>query len=298
VATIEILNPRQLELMRESCAFAAETLCMVGRNLRAGMTTQDIDVLVHDYIVSHDAIPSPLDYRGFPKSVCTSINDVVCHGIPNASTTLKDGDIINVDVTTYKPTKHGYHGDTSATFYIGEPSAEAKKVTEVCRRALELGIAEVRHGARLEDIGAAIQEHAENNGCSVVRDFIGHGVGREFHMKPEIKHYGTRGKGRRMKKGWIFTIEPMINLGTWEVEIQRDGWTALTKDRKLSAQFEHTILVTESGSEVLTSRREVLVGSEDLPWVEPGSLSAPAAFAARQRAGSGGSDVVTREANG
>ena len=222
--------------------------------------------------------PSPLGYKGFPKSVCTSRNEVVCHGIPSAKEKLRDGDIINVDVTTYKPTKNGFHGDTSATFYIGEPSPEAKKVTEVCRRSLELGIASVQHGARMGDIGAAIQGYAESHGCSVVRDFIGHGVGREFHTKPEVKHFGEAGTGRRMKKGWIFTIEPMINLGTHEVEILADGWTALTKDRQLTAQFEHTILVTEAGAEVLTARPELLQGSEDVPWAELGPMSSPAAF--------------------
>ena len=278
MATIEILNSRQLELMRESCRFAAETLCLVGRNLSEGMTTQDIDDLVHKHIVSHEAHPSPLGYRGFPKSVCTSRNEVVCHGIPAPTEKLRNGDIINVDVTTYKPTQNGFHGDTSATFYIGEPSPEAIKVTEVSRRTLERGIAAVKHGARMGDIGAAIQQLAEAEGCSVVRDFIGHGVGREFHTKPEVKHFGEAGTGRRMKKGWIFTIEPMINLGTYEVEILADGWTAVTKDRRLTAQFEHTILVTDDGAEVLTARPEVLRGSEDLPWAELGPMSAPAAF--------------------
>lgn len=276
MGTIEILNSRQLELMRESCRFAAETLSMVGDNIAAGMTTEDINVLVHDYIVSHGARPSPLGYRGFPKSVCTSRNEVVCHGIPTKSEVLKDGDLINVDVTTYLPATQGFHGDTSAMFYIGTPSDEAKKLTEVCRRSLALGIAAVKHGARMGDIGAAIQRYAESEGCSVVRDFIGHGVGREFHMKPEVKHFGEPGTGRRMKKGWIFTIEPMINLGGPDVEVLDDDWTAVTADGSLSAQFEHTILVTETGAEVLTARAGTLKNSEDLPWVDQ-SLVAPAA---------------------
>ena len=218
----------------------------------------------------------------FPKSVCTSVNDVVCHGIPG-SYTLKPGDIINVDVTTYFPKQHGYHGDTSATFYIGEPSEEAKKVTEVSRHCLELGIAQVRDGARVGDIGAAIQSYAESVGCSVVRDYVGHGVGREFHMAPQIPHYGVAGKGRRLRAGMVFTIEPMINLGTWEVEMQDDGWTVLTRDRRLSAQFEHTLLVTQSGCEVLTARPGVLHQSEDLSWVKLGPLSSPFAYELRAR---------------
>ncbi|MEM9194329.1 MAG: type I methionyl aminopeptidase [Myxococcota bacterium] len=284
MAQIEILNPRQLDLMRASCTLASETLTMVGHRLEPGVSTEQINTWVHDYVTERGAYPSPLNYKGFPKSVCTSVNDVICHGIPNEQQVLKDGDIINVDVTTYLPKEKGFHGDTSATFYIGEPSDEAKLVVETSRHCLELGIAEVKHGARMENIGAAIQEYAEAQGCSVVRDFIGHGVGREFHMKPEVKHYGRRGRGRRMKRGWIFTIEPMINLGTHEVDMQADGWTALTLDRRLSAQFEHTILVTDDGAEVLTRRDKALPNSETLPWSDVGPLSAPAAYAQRESA--------------
>jgi methionyl aminopeptidase len=191
--------------------------------------------------------------------VCTSINEVVCHGIPSASRVLKDGDIINVDVThLYK----GFHGDTSATFYIGEPSEEAKLVVEVARKGLELGIAQVKPGARLGDIGAAIQEFAEKHGCSVVRDFVGHGIGRKFHDEPQVKHYGQWGKGLRLRAGMTFTIEPMINVGEYEVEVLDDDWTAVTKDGSLSAQFEHTVLVTDDGVEVLTQREAPLVGSD------------------------------------
>ena len=243
------------------------------------MTTLDIDVLVHDFIIRHDAYPSPLNYRGFPKSVCTSLNEVVCHGIP-ADDVLKPGDIINVDVTTYLPAKQGYHGDNSATFYIGEPTEDAKRVTETARHCLELGMREVRHGARIGDIGAAIATYAEAQGCSVVRDYVGHGVGREFHMPPQIPHFGIRGKGKRMKAGMVFTIEPMINVGHYDCELMEDGWTVLTRDRSLSAQFEHTILVTRDGCEVLTRRPRVLKHSEDLPWSMVGELSAPAAYAA------------------
>ena len=275
------MTPSMLERMRRSCSLAAETLVMVGESLREGMTTEDINALVHEYITARQAYPSPLNYNGFPKSVCTSVNACVCHGIPSKKHVLRNGDIINVDVTTLLPAQNGFHGDTSATFYIGEPSEDAKRVTEVARRCLELGIAEVREGARIGDIGAAIQEHAEANGCSVVRDYVGHGVGRIFHMAPQIPHYGTRGKGKRLKAGWVFTIEPMINIGGYETELMDDEWTVLTRDRSLSAQFEHTVLVTKTGVEVLTRRNHVLRHSEDLPWSDVGPLSAPAAWEAR-----------------
>ena len=211
---VELMSPRTVDQMRASCQLAAKTLVMVGEHLKAGMKTEEIDALVHEFIESHDAYPSPLNYRGFPKSVCTSVNDCVCHGIPGDQV-LKDGDIINVDVTTYFPKKHGFHGDTSVTFYIGEPSEEAKLVTETARQALEIGIQQVRHGGRLWDIGAAIQEYAEGRGCSVVRDYVGHGVGREFHMPPQVPHYKperqkgffTDLKNHRMKEGMVFTID-------------------------------------------------------------------------------------------
>jgi len=277
VGKVEIMTPAMREEMRASCALAAETLVEVGKILRVGMSTLEIDDFVHRFIVEHDAYPSPLNYRGFPKSVCTSRNSVICHGIPSGQEKLKAGDIINIDVTTYLPKKHGYHGDTSATFYIGEPSDEARHVTEVARRCLELGIAEVAHGKRLGDIGAAIQEYAEAQDCSVVREYVGHGVGRKFHMPPQVEHFGTRGKGKRMTQGMIFTIEPMINLGAAGTDLMDDGWTVHTRDRSLSAQFEHTVLVTREGVEVLTNRSEALANSEDKPWSEPLPLSAPLA---------------------
>ncbi|MFW6066704.1 MAG: type I methionyl aminopeptidase [Myxococcota bacterium] len=276
------MSPRMLERMRESCQLAAECLLMVGDHLAAGMTTLEIDELVHAYLTERGAYPSPLNYHGFPKSVCTSLNEVVCHGIPAKDQVLRDGDILNVDVTGYFPAKNGFHGDTSATFYIGTPSDEARKVVEVSRRCLELGIAEVAEGKRIGDIGAAIQEHAEAMGCSVVRDYVGHGVGREFHMPPQVPHFGTRGRGKRLKAGMVFTIEPMINLGTHETELLDDGWTVLTADRELTAQFEHTIAVTKDGCEVLTRRSRPLKHSEDVPWAQVGPLSAPAAWEARQ----------------
>ena len=258
---IEIKGPKEIEAMRVAGKMAAETLLMIGEKLKIGMTTEDINTLVHEDTVRRGARPAPLNYRGFPKSVCTSINEVVCHGIPDG-TKLKSGDIINVDITTFF---NGFYGDTSATFYIGNVSAEARKVTEVARRSLELGIAEVKDGARFGDIGAAIQQYVEAQGCSVVRDFVGHGIGRKFHEDPQVKHYGKRGEGPRMKAGMIFTIEPMVNIGGWEVEVDpTDKWTVTTADGSLSAQFEHTLLCTKTGVEILTKRDKPLRLSEDV----------------------------------
>lgn len=260
----EIKSAKEIEAMRVVGKMAAETLLLVGEKLRAGMTTDDINTIVHEDTIRRGARPSPLNYRGFPKSVCTSINDVVCHGIPDG-TVLKNGDIVNVDVTTFY---NGFHGDTSATFYIGTPSPEAKLVTEVARRALELGIAEVREGARLGDIGAAIQEYVEAQGCSVVKDFVGHGIGRKFHEDPQVKHYGRRNSGDRLKAGMIFTIEPMVNIGGFKVEVDpKDKWTVTTVDGSLSAQFEHTCLVTKTGVEILTARDRPLRLSENVATV-------------------------------
>ncbi len=261
---IEIKSPREVEELRVACQMAAETLILVGERLRVGMTTDDINEIVHEDTMRRGAYPAPLKYRGFPKSVCTSVNDVVCHGIPGKEV-LREGDIVNVDVTTlYK----GFYGDTSATFYIGTPSAEARQVTEVARKCLELGIAEVREGARFGDIGAAIQEYAEAQGCSVVRDFVGHGIGRKFHEDPQVKHYGKRGTGERMKAGMTFTIEPMVNVGRFEVKVDpKDKWTARTIDGKLSAQFEHTLVVTKDGVDILTKRPKPLRLSENVALV-------------------------------
>ncbi|MBK7586771.1 MAG: type I methionyl aminopeptidase [Myxococcales bacterium] len=259
--SVEIKGPREIDAMREVCRLAAETLSLVGGMLRPGITTEDINRFVHEDTLRRGARPAPLNYKGFPKSVCTSLNEVVCHGIPGERV-LEDGDIINVDVThLYK----GFHGDTSATFYIGKPSEDAIRVTEVSRRCLALAIAQVRAGGRLGDIGAAIQEFAEGHGCSVVRDFVGHGIGRQFHDEPKVSHYGTWGRGIRLKAGMTFTIEPMINVGGWEIEVLDDDWTAVTADGSLSAQFEHTVLVTETGCEILTAREGVLENSELFP---------------------------------
>lgn len=267
MASVPIMNDRSLEQMRAACQLAADTLLHVGERLRAGMATDEINTIVHEYTLEHGAWPSPLNYHGFPKSVCTSVNECVCHGIPGKQV-LKNGDIVNVDVTSYFPKTDGYHGDTSATFYIGEPSEEAKLVTETARRCLDLGIAVVRDGARLGDIGAAIQHYAESKGCSVVRDYVGHGIGREFHGPPQVPHYGKAGSGKRLRAGMVFTIEPMINIGKYDCEVLDDDWTVLTRDRSLSAQFEHTMVVTQDGVDVLTKRSRVLQNSENLPWVE------------------------------
>jgi methionyl aminopeptidase len=263
---VPVKSAREIERMRESCRLAADTLQKVGTIIRPGITTGDINAFVHADTLKKGAIPAPLGYLGFPKSVCTSVNEVVCHGIPG-SQKLRSGDIINVDVTHIF---NGFHGDTSATFYVGQPSSDAIRVTEIARRCLALGIAEVKPGARLEDIGAAIQEFAEGLGCGVVREFVGHGIGRLFHEEPKVCHVGRRGRGIRLRPGMTFTIEPMINLGTHEVRVLDDEWTAITVDGSLSAQFEHTVLVTEEGVEVLTERDTVLANSERFPnyWEE------------------------------
>jgi len=280
VEHIEIMTPSMIEGMRASCELAADCLVHVGQHIRAGMTTEEINTLVHAYTIEHHAIPAPLDYKGFPKSVCTSPNEVVCHGIPGKYV-LKNGDIVNVDVTMILPAKNGFFGDTSITFYVGEPSPEAKHVTEVARRSLELGIEQVRHGGRIGDIGAAISEYAHKMGCSVVREYVGHGIGRKFHMPPQVPHFGKRDTGTRLKAGMVFTIEPMINLGHYETELMADKWTVLTRDRSLSAQFEHTILVTRDGCDILTTRKEVVANSEDRDYADVGPRSCPAAYSAR-----------------
>lgn len=249
MSNIIIKTPEQIAKMRAAGRLAASTLEEVAKILRVGITTDEINSFVHEHTVSRGAKPAPLGYRGYPKSVCTSINEVVCHGIPSARRLL-DGDIINVDVTTILD---GWHGDVSATFYIGQVSDEARHLVEVTRQCLDLAIAQVRPGARLGNIGAVIQEHAESHGCSVVRDFVGHGLGRGFHEAPQVSHIGERDRGVRLKTGMVFTIEPMINQGGWELHILDDDWTAVTNDHKLSAQFEHTVAVTPDGCEILTA---------------------------------------------
>jgi len=258
MSSVEIKSPNEIESLRRACRVAAQTLLHVGDLIRPGMSTDEINRIVHEDTLRRGALPAPLNYHGFPKSVCTSINEVVCHGIPGARR-IREGDIINVDVTSIY---EGFHGDTSATFFMGTPSKEARHVTETARRALEIGIAEVREGARLGDIGAAIQQFSEAEGCSVVRAFVGHGIGRRFHEPPQVSHVGVRGTGLRLKAGMCFTIEPMVNVGGYEVDILDDGWTVVTRDGSLSAQFEHTIVVTKTGCEVLTARDRPLTSSE------------------------------------
>ncbi len=256
---VSIKSAREVALLREASQVAVATLHGVDRMIEPGLSTEAINDFVHRDTLRRGAQPAPLNYHGFPKSVCTSANEVVCHGIPSEQHVLEPGDIVNVDITSIHG---GFYGDTSVTFYIGEPGPDAKHVTEVARRSLTLGIAEVRDGARLGDIGAAIQEFAEPQGCSVVRAFVGHGIGRRFHEPPQVQHAGRRNHGMRLRAGMCFTIEPMINLGGYEVEILDDDWTAVTRDRSLSAQFEHTLVVTKKGCEILTKRSEPLVHSE------------------------------------
>lgn len=247
--TIVLLSSREIDKMRRAGRLAAELLQHLGRMVEPGVSTLQLNDEAERWTQAHGAKSAPLGYNGFPKSICTSVNEVVCHGIPNAKQILRDGDIINIDVTLIVD---GYHGDTSEMFFAGTPSPKAKKLVEVTEECRRRGIAAVKPEARIGDIGAAIQEYAEAQGFSVVRDFVGHGVSNIFHTAPQIPHYGTHGKGKRLRPGMVFTIEPMINEGTWEVEVQSDKWTALTRDRKLSAQCEHTIAVTENGAEILT----------------------------------------------
>lgn len=256
--SVVVKSRAEIEAMRTACRMAAETLLLVGDTVRPGMETAEINRIVHEDTVRRGGVPAPLGYRGYPKSVCVSVNDCICHGIPDGRR-LRDGDIVNVDVTTIYG---GWHGDTSATFYVGSRLADAVRVTEGARAALEAGIREVRPGARLGDIGAAIEELAAARGLSVVRDFFGHGVGRAFHEPPNVPHFGTRGHGLRLKEGMVITIEPMLNVGSHEAVVLPDGWTAMTADGSLSAQFEHTVAVTEDGCEVLTSRGRPLANSE------------------------------------
>ena len=246
-------SEREIELMRKTCLLASQTLEYVGSFVKPGISTEELNQIAHKYIIDHGAYPSPLNYHGFPKSICTSINEVVCHGIPSEKDVLKDGDIVNLDVTTYL---NKFHGDTNRTFMVGNVSKKVKDLVDVAYQSMIAGIREVRPGARLGDIGAAIQETAEPLKYSVVRDYCGHGIGREFHEDPQVLHYGKRGKGIEILPGMIFTIEPMINIGTYKCNVLKDGWTGITKDKKLSAQFEHTILVTEEGFEVLTLAKD------------------------------------------
>ena len=250
---ITIKTADEIQKMRVAGRLAAEVLEMIGTYVKAGITTDELNQICHDYIINtQHAIPAPLNYHGFPKSICTSVNHQVCHGIPG-SRKLKEGDIINVDVTVIKDE---YHGDTSKMFVVGKPSILADRLIHITQECLYLGIQHVKPGTYLGDIGAAIQEHAEKNRFSVVREYCGHGIGKIFHEPPNVLHYGRPGTCEKLESGMIFTIEPMINAGKRFVKLLPDGWTVVTKDHSLSAQWEHTILVTDTGYEVLTKRSE------------------------------------------
>jgi len=246
--SIKIHGPKEFAAMRKAGLLAAEVLDYISPFVVPGVSTEELDRLCDDMTVERGAISAPLGYRGYPKSICTSINHVVCHGIPSDKR-LQKGDIVNIDVTVIID---GWHGDSSRMFYAGTPSTKARRLVDITYKAMMLGIAAVRPGARLGDIGHAIQSFAEGERCSVVRDFCGHGIGQVFHDSPNVVHYGEPGEGLELREGMIFTIEPMINLGTWQVKLMKDGWTAITKDRSLSAQFEHTLGVTADGSEIFT----------------------------------------------
>ncbi|MBT07985.1 MAG: type I methionyl aminopeptidase [Pseudomonadota bacterium] len=252
--TIEIKSLEDIDKMRLVGRLAAEQLEMLEEFVKPGVSTEKLNQICHQYTTEiQNAIPAPLNYRGFPKSICTSVNHVVCHGIPSEKKILKDGDIINVDVTLKK---NGFHGDTSKTFLVGNTSKLANRLTEVCRESLYRGIQAVRPGGHVGDIGAVIQEHAERNRFSVVREYCGHGIGRVFHDEPQILHYGRKGTGPELLPGMVFTIEPMINAGKPAVKLLPDNWTVVTKDHKLTAQWEHTVLVTDTGYEILTWRKD------------------------------------------
>lgn len=261
---VTIKTPEEIEKMRVAGRLAAEVLDLIEEHVRPGATTGELDEICHAHITEKQkALPAPLNYRGFPRSICTSVNHVVCHGIPGP-TRLKNGDIINIDITVIKD---GWHGDTSRMFFVGEPNAAAKRVCEVAKQAMLRGIETVRPGATLGDIGHAIQGYVESERCAVVREYCGHGIGTGFHEEPQVLHYGRPGAGLALEPGMTFTIEPMVNLGKRHTKLKPDGWTVVTKDRSLSAQWEHTILVTDDGYEILTvSPRAVLpAGYEPTP---------------------------------
>jgi methionyl aminopeptidase len=253
---ITIKTSDEIEKMRIAGRLAAAVLGMIAPYVKEGITTDELDKICHDYIVNEQkAIPAPLNYHGFPKSICTSINHQVCHGIPGTRK-LKEGDIVNIDITVLKD---GYHGDTSKMFFIGKPSVLAERLVRITQECMYIGIEQVKAGAHFGDIGAAIQKHAEKNHFTVVREYCGHGIGKVFHEPPNVLHYGKSGTGEELKPGMIFTIEPMINAGKRDVKLLPDGWTVVTKDHSLSAQWEHTILVTDTGYEILTKRAEEMI---------------------------------------
>ena len=246
---VTIKTADEIEKMRIAGRLAGEVLQMIRPHVKAGITTNELDRLCHDYIVNvQQAVPAPLNYRGFPKSICTSVNHVVCHGIPGEKV-LKKGDAVNLDITVIKD---GFHGDTSKMFFAGEPTVAAARLARISHECMRIGIDMVKPGIQLGDIGHAIQQHAESQHCSIVREYCGHGIGREFHEDPQVLHYGKPGTGMTLEAGMTFTIEPMVNAGKRYTKLLPDGWTVVTKDHSLSTQWEHTILVTDSGHEVLT----------------------------------------------
>lgn len=256
---IPILDDVAIDKMKTAGKLAADVLVMLDEHIKAGISTGVLDDIAHQYILDHGAVPAPLNYNGFPKSICTSINHVVCHGIPDHERLLKEGDIINIDITVIKD---GYYGDTSKMWIVGQGSVMAQRLCQVAQKALYAGMKVVKNGAHLGDIGAAIQAVVEPERFSIVREFCGHGIGQTFHAEPQVLHYGKAGTGIELKTGMAFTIEPMINQGVWQTKIMKDGWTAITKDRKLSAQWEHTLIVTDNGCLVTTARPD-----EDLSFL-------------------------------
>jgi len=249
-----IKTAEQIEKMRIAGRLAAEVLEMIEPHVKPGISTGELDRICHDYMVNvQQSIPAPLNYHGFPKSICTSVNHVICHGIPDNEKVLKDGDIVNIDITVIKD---GFHGDTSKMFVVGKPTILGDRLIRVTQECLYLGLRKVKNGARLGDIGHAIQVHAEKHNYSIVREYCGHGIGAVFHEDPQVLHYGRPGTGEVLKTGMCITVEPMVNAGERHSKLLKDGWTVVTKDRSLSAQFEHTILVTDTGCEILTLRKD------------------------------------------
>ncbi len=262
MTTIKIKTPEQIEKMRVAGRLAADVLDMIGPFVEAGITTDELDKICHDYIVNtQQAIPAPLNYHGFPKSICTSVNHQVCHGIPS-NKKLKKGDIINIDITVIKD---GLHGDTSKMFCVGKPNTATQRLCDIAQTALYIGIDMVKPGLRLGDIGHAIQTYSEAQHYSVVREYCGHGIGEQFHEAPQVLHYGKPDTGITLKEGMTFTIEPMVNQGKRHIKTLPDKWTVITKDHKLSAQWEHTLYVTPDGVEILTLRDEEKNWREQLP---------------------------------
>ena len=251
---VDIKSKADIEKMRVAGKLASEVLEMIGQYVKPGVSTEELDQICHDYIVKEqNAIPAPLNYKGFPKSICTSVNHQVCHGIPSDDKILKESDIINIDVTVIK---EGFHGDTSKMYHVGKPSILAERLCKVTQECMYQAISIVKPGLHIGDIGAVIQKHAYDNNFSVVKDYCGHGIGKNFHESPQILHYGIKNTGMRLEEGMTFTIEPMINSGKYKTKLLNDGWTVVTQDHSLSAQWEHTILVTNNGYEILTLRDE------------------------------------------